>query len=290
MILDKVNKLFGQRLLSFFPNEAAKRVQKLEENYEKNNKLRSIFFYTTHKCASTFIDKALDEIASNTGYVHIDYYGALWKLGDKIKHFNKDNIRQEDELFKDYGEIYGPLRNALEIRPKKDAVNIIFLRDPRDVLVSSYFSFGYSHGIPKNQSQRNKFLNKRKEITSMTIDQYVVNYAKSVINPLYTKYRELKEYSSYCYTLSYEMFFNDFDQYLVELEKAMSLQFSDGLRGKLYAHAKKPFSGKKGISEDIYSHHRSGKSEQFREKLKENTILELNEILYDNLQYWKFNI
>ena len=46
------------------------------------NKLDSAILFTTHKCASTFIQKLFTIYATISEYEVIDYATAIWNLGD----------------------------------------------------------------------------------------------------------------------------------------------------------------------------------------------------------------
>ena len=54
-------------------------------------------------------------------------------------------------LFSENGEIYGPQRKPLNFSGIENYKKIFFLRDPRDVLVSAYYSFGKTHKIPNQK-------------------------------------------------------------------------------------------------------------------------------------------
>lgn len=60
----------------------------------------------------------------------------------------------------------------------RDARKIFMFRDPRDALVSEYFSDAYSHAIPKKDvagEGRELFLKKREEAQGADIDQWVLD-------------------------------------------------------------------------------------------------------------------
>ena len=104
---------------SFFHNSEIKdRVINSERYLEKKDiKKKSILFWSTHKCASTFIAWALRQIAKNSDYQYFDYASNIWFLGNTLKI--KEPFRIEREcpfLYKEYGEIYGPLRTPFKVK------------------------------------------------------------------------------------------------------------------------------------------------------------------------------
>ena len=68
---------------------------------------------------------------------------------------------------------------------------IYHVRDPRDMLVSEYFSFGWSH--PAEGAGGNELVQRRKEIQEMSIDDYVLNQPEFSSWPLEEKFRPLVE-------------------------------------------------------------------------------------------------
>ena len=166
----------------------------------------SVLFFTTHKCASTFIPTLFKTITKNSNYKLKDYAQAIWSLGDEldIKQDQKDSISNfleeaADELFFRRGYIYAPLRFPVDFPERNQLKHIFFLRDPRDVLVSSYYSFGFTHAEPKNSKAKKRFQAKRKLAQQKGIDNYVINEATNYLDR-YLKYKELLETSnSYLY-------------------------------------------------------------------------------------------
>lgn len=67
---------------------------------------------------------------------------------------------------------------------------IFHLRDPRDILVSEYYSFGWIH--PHEQA---RLTERRKEIQAMSIDDYVIRQAAESTWPVDAKYKPLEDYS-----------------------------------------------------------------------------------------------
>ncbi|MGK7926886.1 MAG: sulfotransferase, partial [Spirulina sp.] len=113
---------------------------------------RSILFYTSHKCASTFVGKLLDTICKKSQYEIIDYAGTIWGAGDRLKHIESPYElfleRAYSDLYSLHGKIYAPQREYLDFPGRTKFKHIFFLRDPRDVLISAYYSFGFTHLEP----------------------------------------------------------------------------------------------------------------------------------------------
>jgi hypothetical protein len=162
---------------------------------ESLDKPPSVLFFTTHKCASTFIPPLLTTITRNSNYEFKDYAQAIWNLGDKLdigqdqENFLSSFLENAaDRLFFRRGEIYAPLRVPVDFSERKNLKHIFFLRDPRDVMVSAYYSFGLTHSLPKNSKLRKRHQLRKQRILEQGIDDYVISDANYFLNR-YLRYK-----------------------------------------------------------------------------------------------------
>jgi hypothetical protein len=123
----------------------------LRKRFRRSNP-ESLFFYTLHKCASTLFSDYI--LGSLIGLKHVDYALDLYK--GRLKPSSGKPL-----TFASHCYAYGPLRvsgmgsNDLIDRLLKtptmsvdfvsDKIALFFVRDPRDILVSAYHSFAYTH-------------------------------------------------------------------------------------------------------------------------------------------------
>lgn len=231
----------------------------------------SVFFYTFHKCASTLFGSYV--LRNLVGLKHVDYASELYS--------GKRNL-EDDLVFEKYGFIYGPIRmsvgkGAPEGRligfpttdPEfiKDKTAIFFVRDPRDILISSYYSFCYSHPLSAVEEVRNIQIANRDRILAKTLDDFVLNDAE----PKATQFLRLYETAKLpkrSIILKYEDMVNDFDRFMEKLLSFVTIE--EPVIRTIYEETRPR------EEEDIYEHKRSGKVGGFRDKLEENTIKELN--------------
>ena len=97
-------------------------------------------FYCFHKTGSMFIYRYCKFISRNSNYklFSVENGNGPTSKQDIDKFLNQDNI------------IIAPVR----ICPSKyfnDVNYIIHIRDPIDILISEYYSFGYTHPLLKNK-------------------------------------------------------------------------------------------------------------------------------------------
>ena len=243
----------------------------------------SIFFFTLHKSASTLFSKFL--FPNLNGRIHIDYAKILY---DKPENW-KDNL-----TFRKKGILYGPIRVSchpgLEKKKLVDPTtnknflstiqSLIFTRDPRDILVSEYYSFGYNHPLNPNREKRNWQIKLRKKIQSQSID----DYAKENCDHIRKSFEILiiiQKLSRKSTILRYEDMINDFSKFSDELN--LTLHFSQDIYSKLY-QLTRPLD-----KIDENSHKRSGKPGDYQKELKEETIQYLNKNLSQVLGHFNYS-
>lgn len=266
----------------------ADQLRVLEAN-QLTNTPNSTLFYTTHKCASSFMRKLLIKLSTEGNYVLNDYANAIWHLGDKLdidqdkKNFLVQFLEKNyDRLFYIKGEIYGPLRFPVNFSNRNTFKHIFFLRDPRDVIVSSYYSFGFTHSLPANSKGKTSVLKVRDEIQQKGIDQYAIDFADELVQR-YNGFKNLREScDSYIY-LKYDDFTNNTKQFILNLSNYLNVSLNNN---DIELLCKEASPVQKNIQKE--SHKRSGKSGQFVNELKPETQLILTSKFKDILLYWEF--
>lgn len=277
------------------PSEAAECLQRAVRNREAMPAgcNRSILFFTSAKCASTFTSKFLRELDANSDLRHVDYNQMIYRAGDDLNLGNAEQFFADcqDILFTTSGDIYGPLRNPIDLRDMDQYRKIFFLRDPRDVLVSAYYSFGFSHGPPRNSLKAEEFHRGRAKIVEEGIDRYSRRAVLEWVLPLYQRYQQIRETSGGLF-LSYRDFVDHPTDFAIRLLDYIDLP-SEAERERLFAFlvstkkvAANPPADTSATAE--LSHQRSGRHDQYLHELQADTIQYLNDTLSDQLDYWGF--
>lgn len=243
----------------------------------------SVYFYTLHKCASTLFAHFLLQHAR--GLKHCDYASRIY-LG-----------RQKGTLrFASHGYLYGPIRISAKlespvysqlvapaIKPEfaADKRAVFFIRDPRDILVSQYYSFGFTHGLSPVERIRQLEKAEREFVRSMDVDAYVVHAATKLRDDMLV----IDNLASQCRIsalLRYEDMINDFDRFRNALSRL--LDFDPEVLEELYRQSRPR------ESEDTHSHKRSGRVGDYAEKLRPETVSELNAILMPVLNRFGYDL
>ncbi|MEP0804817.1 MAG: FkbM family methyltransferase [Chloroflexota bacterium] len=244
----------------------------------------SVYFYSLHKAGTALFTHVLRQANE---LKHVDYETMLF-----------DNELSTELTFEKYGHLYGVFRiidkhsefSELYIKitkhiAKTDFVkdkNVVYLvRDPRDIIISFYYSMGLSHVSSANPQMENELQETRNRIRSLSLDEFALRHAPVVKQKLEILYRLSKE-SKHSVVLRYEDLLENFDDFLYRFSKYISIPKER--QTELFL-ASRPRDG-----EDIKAHKRSGKSRQYLEKLKPETVRELNRILKPVLEKFGYKI
>jgi len=242
----------------------------------------SSLFFTTHKCASTFVSRYLSEINRIGQLECIDYAGLSWGKGLDLGGASGDKYDFFEEhgrtLFAPKGCIYGPLRKPIDFDGDDLFRKVVFLRNPIDILISQYYSFGYTHPIPPVKERKEVFLRRRSRIQKLSLEEYVLSDDREEIKRIYNDYFSLKEHQ----LLTYEFFrssrysfcqaLNEFLGVTVSAQELLKVLRNVDIRTKLFLKK---------------THLRSGDNDQAKSKLSPVVEGELREYFKSELSVIK---
>jgi len=259
-------------------------IRELQKKMPKNlvTGKKSILFFTTHKAASMFIYGIAGELSYLGGF---RYYS-----------INKHNLDEKDpNSWKEEDCCYAPLRflSPAEkfLLPSIDKAclgkfNIILhLRDPRDVLVSMFFSHAYSHsrklgGFNPSDEMRQKWI-------AGGIDRFILDEGRHGKSPAEGV---LLRYELYCEHIlnkpnvifvKYEDMVSDFQKWLSQIIPPFNiLNVREVIRVLMEEHKHAFKVGK----ENVMKHKRNIMPGDHKEKLEPGTINKLNLMFKDVLQ------
>ncbi|MDP3675560.1 MAG: hypothetical protein Q8R44_10775 [Novosphingobium sp.] len=119
--------------------------------------------FTLHKTASSFVWNLMSYLADVLNLpVHSANASGAEYLSDEI------NIRSNLGVVNSLSGLFGPFRGYVDFPADTFSRSIVILRDPRDVLVSLYYSWTYSHPI---ESIRLSLVNSKGELFNPTPEQ-----------------------------------------------------------------------------------------------------------------------
>lgn len=240
--------------------------------------LESVYFYTFHKCASSLFARFV--LPNALGLRHVNHAARIF--GGEIK--DADSIRFEPD-----GALYGPLRlstnpGSRERRLLTDRCAteefvrarrcVLLVRDPRDILVSAYHSFGFTHPWSPDPAIRAQQEQRRAVISAQSVDEYAIGAAPELAAQFLHAHRLLHA-GGRCTLLRYEDMvdaWSIFERGLLE-----QLDFAPEVLAEVRARTRPR------EREDLAAHRRSGSVGSHRSKLAATTVDALDDTLRDAL-------
>jgi hypothetical protein len=119
------------------------------------NKQNLLAYFGHHKCASTLMLKVINEVCEYAGLNHAHYHSP--KMWGYKSGFDLDKVADENKL--QFVSYTGADKKFIGDLDRFRAIHII--RDPRDIVISSYFSHRNSHsteGWPELEEFRKKLI------------------------------------------------------------------------------------------------------------------------------------
>jgi hypothetical protein len=136
------------------------------------------FAFGLRKSGSSIMNSMVNALADMNGVRYVDVAGKLFEKGVTVRSWQNDAGMQT--LLRG-GNLYGGFRNAplgLAGHPMVEAApKILLVRDPRDALVSDYFSSAFSHSVPEGGVLRDVLLGDRSRALQATIGEWVLHRA-----------------------------------------------------------------------------------------------------------------
>jgi hypothetical protein len=138
------------------------------------------FVFGLHKCGSSMLTKLAIQLASAGGRPVLNIPGILFGQGIPRMRWEKDPALAS--LIRP-GIIYTGFRGVpsfLSPLPTYEtAPKLILVRDPRDALVSFYFSVAYSHTIPRQGEARQLITENRRVALQADINEWCIERARN---------------------------------------------------------------------------------------------------------------
>jgi len=153
-----------------------------------------LFSLGVRKSGSTMLHRIVSQLAARAGATPVDIPGAFFRSGLTFNHVTTLDF---NSLIKP-GNIYTGFRafptNLAKAPGYEAALKLFMFRDPRDALVSQYFSDAFSHSLPAGDTKgRELFLKKRDEAKATDINEWVLAKAGSLRRTLLGYQNVLKD-------------------------------------------------------------------------------------------------
>ena len=146
--------------------------------------MRSVYVFSLPKAGSVLLDNIMRGLSEQVGVTYVSLMGEFFKLGLA----EQDVPSATSKVFADNGYCFGGFRaypKTFEIPNLATRKSIFLLRDPRDMLVSHYFSMRSSHPDPgKILTTSRQSLPRRDKALVMGVDEYALDLASYYVRQL----------------------------------------------------------------------------------------------------------
>jgi hypothetical protein len=142
--------------------------------------IRSVVVMALAKSGSVLLENVVREMATEIGITPYSPDADLWERGIPLQ----EAPTEIESVFHESGYCFGVFR----LEPKSYTVpiletnrSVLQIRDPRDILVSLYYSLTKSHPRPPTESKLSSFFDKsREQALESTIDEYALDRSRWV--------------------------------------------------------------------------------------------------------------
>ena len=239
----------------------------------------SFFVFSLHKCGSTLINNMIVDVCNYLKISWLDLEGTVFKHGYMPVHLKGDL----SSLFSKVGYAYVGFR-SFWIGQHYDATQnrcLLLIRDPRDAMVSHYFSYLYSHGIPDSGPISQTMSKNRKKLADTDINAYVLR--PQIINTYKNAFKQYDKSlsSEKTQVYRYEDVIYTKREWLTDMLHFLNLEVpTDIISNIVRKHDVLP------LQEDPSKHIRQVAPGNYLSHLKKKTIEKLNEEFADILSQY----
>lgn len=281
----KLKRRFSQQvcshseLLSLYYDDDGDRRLIFELPRAERNDLASVTVFALPKSGSVLLDNIMRVLCRKSGLTYVSIMEEMFKIG-----LPDNQVPQSaSDVFLPKGYCYGGFRSfpRFDIPILKQSKPILLVRDPRDMLVSHYYSARDSHALPGNilKSAKIDMQSQREFARSVAIDKYVRSYPAKHFSRLLEDYRSLLISRHDVKIYRYEDVIYNKTAWIMDMVKYFGwdipMSISEEI-GKMHDHIPS--------EENSNQHIRQVHPGNYREKLQPETIAWLNEYFEDDLR------
>jgi len=248
----------------------------------------SILHFSLNKAATQYTKAILKRCAKANSLVHagMNEYAFHSNL-PFLDGLTAEEMRDFVHVFHKTGYLYSAFGGMIEGIPNlTDYKVVLMVRDPRDILVSGYFSKVKTHMEPSVRSNKYEtFMRERREAERLSIDKYVLATSGRLTHQMNRYDLLFAEAGVQPFITRYEDMTADFENWLAGLLGACELKVSDRLFRKIVADN----AGLTPREEDASRHVRKGRPGDYSDKLQKSTIRRLNRLFAPALERYGYS-
>ena len=230
----------------------------------------SAYVFGVKKGGSTLLARILRDLGEYTEKPILELAKLLFRAGGSHHRV----IEDIDGVLARPGYIFGVFRwlPSHDILPTGGkGPRIWLIRDPRDIMVSLYYSDRFSHALPKAEHARQNMMKKRERLAEIGVDEYVLEKAPEMMRH-YMRSCQLLAHPNF-HLFRYEDIIFDKAPFVRQLADLIGADVDDKVCAEIAkAHDIRP------DKEREKSHVRQVTPGNFKEKLSGETIEKLDEL------------
>jgi hypothetical protein len=234
----------------------------------------SIIHFSINKAATQYVRNILTICAEENALIPVQFNQyASWMTIPYLDRMSPDEFERYKCIFKPRGYSYSVFSRMIKGIPDLDSYRkILFVRDPRDVVTSYYYSMAYSHPLPGDPKKAMQFQHSRQSVLHRSIDEFAIDFSAELMAIL-EDYMKMLVGRPNLHVTRYEDMIADFEHWLDKLLSFCSLAISEATRARLIASS----------AASVPSAHRPERKRRqvtpgdHRRKLKAETIVALND-------------
>ena len=232
----------------------------------------SVFFLSVHKSGSTLLNNMIRAACDMLGHEFVDIQSFFFNNGVS----DADIPAETSRIFKPKGYVYSGFRyfpHQYQIPCLNDCKLIVLIRDPRDAVVSQYFSLSKSHPLPgKNIDDKlyRHMVEQREKALAADINEFALREIGGFVKKLDT-YSDLLKTHPAARLFQYEE--------VIYLKKKWLLSMLSFLGWKMQPGQPMQLANRFNVvpkAEDASKHIRQVHPQNYMTKLSPETIAEIN--------------
>ncbi|MCG8306715.1 MAG: sulfotransferase domain-containing protein [Cytophagales bacterium] len=260
-------------------------IKLIKNRLEVSTDLPSIVHMGFNRSASQYLKDLFFTIGPDNGYKCINLAGyAFLSNFPYLDDLSEKEFEKYSYLIKPTGIIYSAFGGYIHsIEKYPDIKKIIAIRDPRDLLVSMFYSYRFSHLTPVIGDKYDYFIKHKNLAQNSSIDDYCFKTSDEVLDN-FTKYMDFLQKDQNHFVFKFSEFSQEFENWLEKIIDYTQLKVNTDLKNKLIHD----FHKKQPKKESQKSHIRKGSSGDYLNKLQPKTIDELNSKFSAVIDYFEF--
>lgn len=244
----------------------------------------SAFFMSVHKSGSTLMNNMIRAACQMLDYEFVDIQSHFFNTGVS----DSDIPSETSEIFKPKGYVYSGFRyfpNQYDIPCLNDCPLIVLVRDPRDAVVSQYFSLSQSHPMPGKDADDKLFKHmeeQRKATLGSDINEFALREVGSFVKKLET-YSEILKTHPKARLFQYEE--------VIYMKKKWLMSMLNFLEWKMKPGQPMNLANRFNVvpkAEDASKHIRQVHPQNYMTKLSPETIAEINKTYASTLLRYNY--